>query len=590
MSEVDDPTPRCIRRAAKHFFAEAKAFDELTMINFAVFAGVNRATVEHNFPRGQWPALKDKWLLKRLRRVMNEVHSDARVRKDFSVEKIIRGVGIGRSKFFRLLGAEWRTRSAALPTVKQKLTATIDSLVDADIPLANLTRNRVLKDAGVQPIYQDERWLSTLLRNARRKLSKKPSPQFTNPPPGVNARFIRDRWIDLDADVWDLRGEKGQILRRGRLREDLTEAAWELLREELRASDLTPRTLTAHCRNFIWAGDMLGREVSDWRTASLESVQRAWLSYKGTPERRRGARWALIRLFRTNIALAGDTKRSTSRSDIIKIAVWLRTMGKIPSTQDRKDFLSEDEVHKIINACLADIKAGIAFTESEVDLLGMSTWPNVIVNSAPVAQWAVALLVLVAVFTGLRRGSIKVLNVRDLMETSKGRFALAWCHGKTKKEKLAVIPLLIAQHLRLYIGRTEKLRKALGSESIFLTGNQRGDWSEFPCEASVNIRLQNFARRHHIEREGIPVALGCTMLRRSYTTRQLYDGQSIWALRLQLGHASVRSTQGYAKFDRYEHSAQVREALDEHGRLALGSWRNPVIPNAPPKTSGGGAL
>ena len=54
-------------------------------------------------------------------------------------------------------------------------------------------------------------------------------------------------------------------------------------------------------------------------------------------------------------------------------------------------------------------------------------------------------------------------------------------------------------------------------------------------------------------------------------------GRNIWALRLQLGHSSVRTTRGYAKFDLYEHPGEVGSALDEYGRSSLTLWHHPLL-------------
>jgi hypothetical protein len=67
------------------------------------------------------------------------------------------------------------------------------------------------------------------------------------------------------------------------------------------------------------------------------------------------------------------------------------------------------------------------------------------------------------------------------------------------------------------------------------------------------------------------------MLRRTYVTRELYKGRSIWALRLQLGHESLRTTRRYGKFDQFEHPAEVGEALDEYARVTLELWHRPLL-------------
>jgi hypothetical protein len=66
-------------------------------------------------------------------------------------------------------------------------------------------------------------------------------------------------------------------------------------------------------------------------------------------------------------------------------------------------------------------------------------------------------------------------------------------------------------------------------------------------------------------------------MRRTYATRELYRGRNLWALRFQLGHEDIKTTLGYIKFDRYEHPAEVRDALDRHGRNILALWKKPLL-------------
>ena len=91
------------------------------------------------------------------------------------------------------------------------------------------------------------------------------------------------------------------------------------------------------------------------------------------------------------------------------------------------------------------------------------------------------------------------------------------------------------------------------------------------------LRLRQFAARHHIERDSGPLNLGSTLFRRTYSTRALYEGQSIEAISSQLGHSSILTTLLYVKVDLVEHPSQVRDALDIYGRHALTFWKTPVL-------------
>jgi hypothetical protein len=120
------------------------------------------------------------------------------------------------------------------------------------------------------------------------------------------------------------------------------------------------------------------------------------------------------------------------------------------------------------------------------------------------------------------------------------------------------------------------IRHALGTTATFLGGDTQGLWVVVQA-ATFDKRLSDFLDRHHLQREGVPLALNCTILRRTFTTRSLYEGRSIHALRLQLGHVYLDSTRRYGKFDRFEHPSHVHNALDEYGRKALTLWQKPLL-------------
>src|SRR5713101_39214 len=93
-----------------------------------------------------------------------------------------------------------------------------------------------------------------------------------------------------------------------------------------------------------------------------------------------------------------------------------------------------------------------------------------------------------------------------------------------------------------------------------------------------------FCTRHGLTRSGSPLRLGTTLLRRTYVTRALYELPSIAALQAQLGHADPKTTLLYAQHDRYEHPAQVDQALDAFGRKVLIRWHKPLLLDDLPET------
>jgi hypothetical protein len=162
------------------------------------------------------------------------------------------------------------------------------------------------------------------------------------------------------------------------------------------------------------------------------------------------------------------------------------------------------------------------------------------------------------------------------VEIRAGLFFLRWQHSKKGEAHLAVLPAAIGQHLQLYVNRTQTVRAALGTKCVFLNGNNSGFWEEISARGFA-LRLRMFVRRHQLQRNGAPLELGSTLLRRTLATRALYEGQSIEAIRSQFGHTTIATTLLYTKFDLFEHPSQVRAPLDAYGRQALTTWHAPLL-------------
>jgi len=134
----------------------------------------------------------------------------------------------------------------------------------------------------------------------------------------------------------------------------------------------------------------------------------------------------------------------------------------------------------------------------------------------------------------------------------------------------------IAQQLQCYVDRTAAVRAKLQTERVFLNGNNNGFWEEMAV-GNCNRRLEEFVRRHRLERNETPIHLGSTLFRRTLATRALYEGLNLEALRLQLGHSTLATTLIYTQFDLFEHPAQVRGPLDTYGRQTLTTWHAPLL-------------
>jgi integrase len=517
---------------------------------------------------------RDVVCLQQLRQALDTVYTTSKTQDDFTMRKIMELTGISQKRAYRLIGDEWRTRRATLPTTREKVLAALQRLVDANTPVLELTRKRIVELADVNGDGTWP-WFSQPLNAARRQLASSSRKQAIDPPSGMNVREIPGGWIDIDASIWDLRPAGRRLLRRERLREDFAEVGWSLLQEELRSPDIALGTVEHHYQGFLKAAAVLGDEVSDVRRATLEAVQRAWMSFNGTQGLRAMVRTPLAMTFEALMRLAEQDDAIEGR-EMLRIFAWLSDDVTIGSSKPGEEFLSENEVNAVIRDCLSDIIAGIAYTDANPDLLAISLHPLARENAAVVVQWGTALMLLIMVFTGLRRESVLGLKTDDWAEVRSGLYVLAWRHNKKVEEHVAVLPALLGQQLQLYVERTAQVRAALEIESVFLGSDPRGLWQVLPL-TQFRQRLQGFAKRHHLEREGKALTLNNTALRRTYTTRALYEGRNLAALRAQLGHMYLDSTLRYAKFDRHEHPAEVGVPLDEYGRKALTLWQTPRI-------------
>ena len=553
-------------------------FAEATSLSAEIQMGSTQQEADLGmFSREQRQVLQDVQILRRIRQVMEEVYQQAKSQNDFTMERIADQTSVPIGVVRRLARDEILRRKATLPTSREKVMETLRTLVQENMPVNEFTREKICAVAGVS--IQKNKWFRQVHHAAYLELAKRQQQLALGSPPSDKGTWISiaGRWVDLDSDRWDLRQAQGRgyILRKDRLRNDFADIAWAVLREDLLAGELAHGTILDHFSGFLQVGVLLGAEIPEIHSASLEAVQQAWVRYMGTHAQRKKARIALLQMVK---ALIGQCKDGSNQdpTEMIRIAAWLGILVNIPSRSPGEEFLSEEELTSVLQACLSDIQAGIAFTQDSPNLSEMSTSSSAQEPAGPVLHWAIALVILVMAFTGLRRQSVLTIELDDWMQIRHEVFALLWHHGKKREENLVVLPAIIAHHLDLYVARTTEVRMALGTQRVFLHGSKHGSWKAMLPSGFDSI-LTQFVARHHLEREGALLSLGSTVFRRTFATRAFYEGQSLWALRSQLGHEEIRTTARYIKRDRFEHPGQVRQPLDVYGRQSLTFWHTPQL-------------
>lgn len=576
---LDDDRLAELRAAAARFFDEATSFRALNKSTFLAGWGLTGAEESQVFPREEWWALQDEWALGRIRHVMGELFPSASIREHFSVCAILRrlqGSGIIRETFMRLAKAEWEELRSRLPTARQKVLATIRRLVLERIPLREFTWERIRLESGVAP--NQGRWLTKAMGAARSELLlvAHAAPQIPTLPEGTNILKFDWGWVDPSADVWDLRGGGGSKVKRKLLRPDIAEIAWGLMREDLISGHFTGSTLTKHYVGYQGAAELLGADVPDIKRATLEAVQKAWAGFTKSVWVRKRIRSVLVRLF------ARLFEWSRSRQDIdgremLLIAGWLATVVSVKARPSDDHFLSNPDLDAVIEACLLDVRQGWLFAESQPDMVELTTRSQIEGGAGAVVRWGVALMILVMIFTGLRRQSVLEMKLGDWIKIRPGWRILAWRHGKKREEKALVLPDALGELLDQYVKLTSTVREALRSDYVFLTRDAQNTWRIAGTGLYLKKIFRDFVKRHALRcGEGLPLNITCRILRRTYTTRELYEGRSIWALRLQLGHKHISSTVKYGKLDLYEHPALVGPALDNFGRKSLTLWHAPI--------------
>ena len=386
--------------------------------------------------REQKRIIQDKRTLQQIRQVMDELYLQAKSQNDFTLTHIANQVGVNVSVVRRLAKDEFSRRKAMLPTLQDRILEALRTLVEANTPVDELTREKVSVTAGV-PV-EKSKWFSAVYRSAYLELAQrqqKQPPSKSNQPVIGNSVFINEKWVNLESDSWDLRRphSRGYVLMRERLRDDFAEIAWHLLREELLSGELALGTILGHFTGFVLVGQLLETDVPDIRLATLEAVQRAWLGFTGTHAQKKKTRFAFLRLIEA-LLQRGESDRGVNKTEMIRIAAWLRLLVSLPSPKSGEDFLSEEELTTVLQAALRDISIGIAFMQDRPHLVELSTSTSAQIHAGSALRWTVALVIVMMACTGLRQESILQLEIQDWMRLRHELFALVWRHGKKREE------------------------------------------------------------------------------------------------------------------------------------------------------------
>jgi integrase len=360
------------------------------------------------------------------------------------------------------------------------------------------------------------------------------------------------------------------VISRASLRGDIAVIGWPLVRATaMRAEGGSSAALALH-RSLRAAGELLGDSSPDIESLSLTQIQGSAASFGGSQARKRQGRRGLLLLIEAMLSRAVDSNEDGT--ELSAIDEWLRSLSA-QRLDPREDALTAEQSELLVEACLAVIARGREQMSAIANILDHSNNSKAIDNVAVVADWGIALMIIVARFTGLRARSLATLRPTDLYEIGPDTFALLWRHEKKVEEHVAVVPASVAFLIKDYAEALAPIRSYMDCDYVFVGRGRFGTWS--PLADGQNNRIPMFLKRHAPTLADKRLTI--TALRRTFATRALAEGRSVFAVAAQLGHRSIASTLHYARFERLAHPVEVGPALDRFGRVVLERWRSPVV-------------
>ena len=523
--------PDRIREAAVRYIEEAP-WNEMHLKSFARTMPVSSNTIIKAMSPDRW---RDLMAVERQARVNRLVASLEAQHMPVSAAVLRRRLGLGASTQVRQYRLAPRLRPG---TQRERLESAIDEVLEHAAYREDATVLAVRRAAGSDLTRHPD--LSAEFWRRRQALPRRP-------------RRVVDPAVALDPK------DGGPAFLRARLRPDIADLMWDRLIAEVGQPG---RAVTATRRRFHSlrsAGQLLGIAVPDVRAIDVESMQRAWLIDRSRHGVRKRGRQALLEIL--------DTLVLRGHEGAAQAADWLSEAAmREPRRTERA--LSAAESDSLVAACLESIAAG----REEVDLA-----PNLGPRSRPgTAEWGLALVILIGRFTGLRTESLTGLRIDDLLAVGPDTHALLWRHGKKLEERLAFIPASLALLLREYDEALRPLRESYGIETLFVGTGRGSSWTGFGRQGMAQ-RLLGFTRRRLPAWDASDTRLSALLLRRTFATRSLAEGRSIYAIAAQLGHTSIATTLGYVRFERHAHPDEVAPALDRFGRVVLDRWKRPSM-------------
>ncbi len=168
------------------------------------------------------------------------------------------------------------------------------------------------------------------------------------------------------------------------------------------------------------------------------------------------------------------------------------------------------------------------------------------------------LIIMLFYTTGIRVSELTLLNVEDV---HFGEPSTLLVHGKGGKDRFVPILSGVKPHLKEYLKRMGYDNNASASEALFknhlgMRFNRRG----------LSYLIKKYANKARAANPDlIPMDLSPHKLRHTAAMELLASGVELIHIRDLLGHASVTTTEGYARAD----SKQKRQAIENAARYLL---------------------
>ncbi len=466
--------------AAIHQFLDTSPARDLRQQTAAAAIGVSQSLIA-KVSSGRWESWRYEALAKRVAGATLDARADGRFP---SLQEVSRRSGLTMSQVqhgFADVIASASGIDPSTPPARRRadeLQARFEQIVDTAITNAkykeDLVWARLREQANYRPLRARREELQARVRRAKASLPSR----------------MLDA-VDSSGTV-RISDSRNGVISRAALRPDVGAIGWPLITATRnRSEDESSATLSLH-QALRAAGELLGTSSPDVENLTLTSVQESWATFRGSESRRRQGRRGALLLIEVMLSRAFESEEEDA-TELASIDEWLRaTSASRPDRRD--DALSAEQSELLVTGCLAVITSGRQRMAAISDVLDHSFQSTASDNVAAVADWGLALLIIVARFTGLRARSLVTLRPTDLYEIGPDAFALLWRHEKKTEEHVAVVPASVAFLMKDYAHSLALLRSQVNTEYLFLGRGRSDAW--VPLAAGQNNRLPLFLERH----------------------------------------------------------------------------------------------